>query len=120
MVEEDKRGIGAGHNLDYFIELTLADQARRIGPLPALNEGGRDGRTCRAREFLKLCTCCVNIEARHSIVRRFFISGHDGCCAPGEPSSGGQLFVPSKFAGELDHNNHREFLLRLRSPQFAR
>ena len=45
MVEENKRRVCAGHNVNNFVEFALADEARGIGPLAALDEGGGNGRT---------------------------------------------------------------------------
>ena len=45
MVEENKRRVGGGHNLNNFVEFALADEAGGIGLLAALDEGGGDGRT---------------------------------------------------------------------------
>ena len=45
MVEENKRRVCAGHNVNNFVEFALTDQAGGIGPLAALDEGGGNGRT---------------------------------------------------------------------------
>ncbi len=45
MVEENKRRVGGGHNVNNFVEFALADEARGIGPLAALDEGGGNGST---------------------------------------------------------------------------
>ena len=45
MVEENKRRVGGGHDLNNFVELALADEAGRVWPLAALDEGGGNGRT---------------------------------------------------------------------------
>ena len=45
MIEEDKRGVGAGHNANNFLEFALADEAGGIGPLAALDERCCNGRT---------------------------------------------------------------------------
>ena len=45
MVEESKRRVGAGHNINNFVEFALADETGGIGPLAALDEGGGNGRT---------------------------------------------------------------------------
>jgi hypothetical protein len=45
VVEENKRRVGGGHDLNNFVELTLADEAGGIGLLAALDEGSGNGRT---------------------------------------------------------------------------
>src|SRR6202011_1567119 len=45
VVEENQRGVGGGHSSNNFIEFSLADEARGIGLLAALDEGGGNGRT---------------------------------------------------------------------------
>jgi hypothetical protein len=45
VIEEDKRRIRARHNANDFLELALADEAKRIGLLTPLDEGGGDRRT---------------------------------------------------------------------------
>lgn len=45
MVEENKRGVGGGDDLNNFVEFALADETGGIGPLAALDEGGGNGRT---------------------------------------------------------------------------
>jgi hypothetical protein len=45
VVEEYKRRVGTGHSANNFVELALADEAGRIGPLAALDERCGNGRT---------------------------------------------------------------------------
>ena len=45
MVEENKRRVGGGYNVNNFVEFALADETGGIGPLVALDEGGGNGRT---------------------------------------------------------------------------
>ena len=44
VVEENKRGVGGGHNLNNFVEFALANEAGGIGLLTALHERGGYGR----------------------------------------------------------------------------
>ena len=45
VVEENKRGVGGGHDANNLVEFALADEAGGIGLLAALDEGGGNGRT---------------------------------------------------------------------------
>jgi hypothetical protein len=45
VVEENKRGVRGGYDINDFVEFALADEAGGIGLLAALDEGGGDGRT---------------------------------------------------------------------------
>jgi hypothetical protein len=118
VVEENKRRVGVGHNTYNFVELALTDEARRIGFLTALNEGGGNGRTGGPGKFLKLCAARIEVEGRDSIIREVFLSSDDGSCSTGESSGGGDLLALAKFSGELDYNKYGELLLRLRGTQF--
>jgi hypothetical protein len=53
------------------------------------------------------------------MARGVFFSSHDGGCGAGKSSGCGKLLALAEFSGELDHDNHGEFLLRLRGTEFA-
>ena len=44
MVEENKRRVGGGYNLNNFVEFAVADEAGGIWLLTPLDEGSSDGR----------------------------------------------------------------------------
>jgi hypothetical protein len=119
MVEENNRRVGGGHNVNNFVEFALADKARGIGPLAALDEGGGNGRTGRSGEFLELCAVGVEVEGGGSITREVVFSSHDGGRGAGKSSGYGKLLALAEFADELDHDNHGKFLLGLRGTEFA-
>jgi hypothetical protein len=119
MVEENKRGVGGGHDLNNFVELALADEARGIGPLATLDEGGCNGRTGRSGKLLELCAAGIEDEGGGCLAREVFFSGHDGGCGAGKSSGCGKLLALAEFSGELDHDNHGKFLLSLRGTEFA-
>ena len=86
MVEENQRGVGGGHGRNNFIQFSLADEARGIGPLAALDEGGGNGRTGGSGEFLELRAAGVEVEAGRRWARNIFLSSHDGGRAAGKSS----------------------------------
>jgi hypothetical protein len=45
VIEENKRRVGGGDDLNNFVEFALADQAEGIGFLATLDEGGGNGRS---------------------------------------------------------------------------
>ena len=53
------------------------------------------------------------------MAREVFFSSHDGGRGAGKSSGCGKLLALSQFSGELDHDNHGKFLLRLRGAEFA-
>ena len=119
MVEENKRRVGGGHNVNNFVEFALADEARGIGPLATLDEGSRNSRTGRSGEFLELCAAGVEVEGRGCITREFVFCSHDGGRVAGQSSGCGKLLALAEFSDELDHDNHSKFLLGLRGAEFA-
>ncbi len=44
VIEEDEGCVGGGHDFNDLVEFALADKARRVGLLAALNESGGNGR----------------------------------------------------------------------------
>jgi hypothetical protein len=119
VVEENKRRVGAGHDPNNFVEFALADEGGRIGTLATLDEGGGDGRTRGSSKLLKLCTAGIEIEGRGSIPREVFFSSHDGGRGTRKSNGCGELLALMEFPGDLDHHNHRKFLLGLRGTEFA-
>ena len=119
MVEENKRRVCAGHNVNNFVEFALADEARGIGPLATLDEGSRNSRTGRSGEFLELCAARIEVEGGGCVAREIFFSGHDRSSGAGKSSCCGKQFALAQFSGELDHNYHGKFLLSLRGTKFS-
>ena len=52
--------------------------------------------------------------------RDILFSSHNSRRSPGKPSCRGKLLAFAEFAGELDHHNHSELLLRLRGAELSR
>jgi len=50
----------------------------------------------------------------------FFISSYDSCGGAGKSSNCTKLLALTEFAGELNHNKHGKFMLRLRGTKFPR
>ena len=53
------------------------------------------------------------------MVREVFFSGPDSGGSASKLSGCGKLLALAEFCGELDHDNHGKFLLRLRGTEFA-
>jgi hypothetical protein len=120
MIEENKRRVGGGHDLNNFVELALADEAGGIWLLTPLDEGSSDGRTGRTGEFLELCTAGIEVEGGGCMEREVFFSSHDSGRGAGKSSGCGKLLALAEFSGELDDDKHGKFLLSLRGTKFPR
>jgi hypothetical protein len=119
VVEQNQRRVGVGHNANNLFKLALADQARGIGLLAALDNRSGNGRAGGSGEFLEFGTARLEIDIGSCIASEVFFSCHSGGRGASKSSRCGRVRAFAEISGEFDHDQHSEFQLSLRGAQFA-
>jgi hypothetical protein len=123
VIEDNKRGIGGCYGPHNFVEFALADEARGVRLLAALDERSGNCGARRSGEFLELSAAGVEVESGICGAGNVFLfldpSRDNSGRAARKSSRLAKLLALAQLSRELDHDQDGKFLLRLRGAEFT-